>query len=102
MWIVIWQSRLRLNVELMRRQLHALRDAAAIAFALNRTLVLPHFDCVCDRSELVDYIPSCVFPGAPPEVRPPRALEQPCLRTPPSFFFWPPAALRGQRSRGLL
>ena len=46
-------------------QLHALRDAAAIAYVLNRTLVLPHFDCLCDRSELVDYIPFCVFPGAP-------------------------------------
>ena len=52
-------ARLRVNVELMRRQLHALRDALAIAVVLNRTLILPHFDCMCDRSELVDYIPSC-------------------------------------------
>jgi hypothetical protein len=37
----------------MRRQLHALRDALALALVLNRTLVLPHFDCMCDRSELV-------------------------------------------------
>ena len=37
----------------MRRQLHALRDALALAVVLNRTLVLPQFDCVCDRSELV-------------------------------------------------
>jgi hypothetical protein len=29
----------------MRRQVHALRDALAIARVLNRTLVLPHFDC---------------------------------------------------------
>ena len=65
-------SRLRYNLELMRRQLHALRDAAAIAYVLNRTLVLPHFDCLCDRSELVDYIPSCVFPGAPPNLPFPR------------------------------
>ena len=57
--------RLQQNIELMRRQLHALRDALAVAFLLNRTLILPHFDCLCDRSELVDYIPSCVFPGAP-------------------------------------
>ena len=64
--------RLRQNVELMRRQLHALRDALGIAFLLNRTLVLPHFDCLCDRSELVDYIPSCVFPGAPSRLSFPR------------------------------
>ena len=32
--------RLRANLELMRRQLHALRDALAIARVLNRTLVL--------------------------------------------------------------
>ena len=43
-------------------QVHALRDALALAFLLNRTLVLPHFDCLCDRSELVDYIPWCVYP----------------------------------------
>ena len=61
--------RLRQNVELMRRQLHALRDAFAVAFLLNRTLILPHFDCLCDRSELVDYIPSCVSPGAPARLR---------------------------------
>ena len=90
-------SRLRANVELMRRQLHALRDALAIARVLNRTLVLPHFDCtslasttdtkphsltyaltthyllgMCDRSELVDYVPSCTFPGAPPDMTFPR------------------------------
>ena len=64
--------RVRQNLELMRRQLHALRDALALAFVLNRTLVLPHFDCMCDRSELVDYVPSCVFPGAPPRLAFPR------------------------------
>ena len=64
--------RLRQNVELMRRQVHALRDALAVAFVLNRTLVLPHFDCLCDRSELVDYVPSCVFIGAPPRLSFPR------------------------------
>ena len=64
--------RLRHNVELMRRQLHALRDALALAYVLNRTLVLPHFDCLCDRSELVEYVPSCVFPGAPADLPFPR------------------------------
>ena len=59
-------SRLSHNIELMRRQLWTIRDALAIARVLNRTLILPHFDCMCDRSELVDYVPSCVFPGAPP------------------------------------
>ena len=33
-------SRLRMNLELMRRQLHALRDAFAVAFLLNRTGLL--------------------------------------------------------------
>jgi len=65
-------SRLRLHIELMRRQLHALRDALALAFLLNRTLVLPHMECMCDRSELVDYIPYCVFPGAPANLTFPR------------------------------
>ena len=64
--------RLRSNLELMRRQLHALRDALGVARVLNRTLVVPHFDCMCDRSELVDYVPSCVYPGAPPSLAFPR------------------------------
>mmetsp|Transcript_7493 Transcript_7493/g.12720 ORF Transcript_7493/g.12720 Transcript_7493/m.12720 type:complete len:806 (+) Transcript_7493:15-2432(+) len=57
--------RLRANVNLMGRQVHALRDAMAIARVLNRTLILPHFDCLCDRSELTEVIPSCIYPGAP-------------------------------------
>ena len=35
-------------------QVHALRDALAIARVLNRSLILPHFDCLCDRSELTE------------------------------------------------
>ena len=27
---------------------------------------------MCDRSELVDYVPSCTFPGAPPDMAFPR------------------------------
>ncbi len=52
----------------MGRQVHALRDAMAVARVLNRTLIVPHFDCVCDRSELTEVIPSCVYPGAPPRM----------------------------------
>jgi len=58
-------SRLRANVELMAVQLHALRDAMAVARVLNRTLIVPLFECLCDRSELTDVIPSCLYPGAP-------------------------------------
>ena len=53
---IYWQEglkrsvRLRANVELMARQVHALRDAMAIARVLNRTLIIPHFECLCDRS----------------------------------------------------
>ena len=58
-------SRLRANMGLMARQVHALRDALAIARVLNRTLILPHFDCLCDRSEDVQVIPTCIYHGAP-------------------------------------
>ena len=53
---IYWQEglkrsvRLRANVALMARQVHALRDAMGIARVLNRTLVIPHFECLCDRS----------------------------------------------------
>jgi len=57
--------RLRANVDLMSTQVHALRDALAIARVLNRTLIMPHFDCLCDRSEYPDVMPSCVYYGAP-------------------------------------
>jgi hypothetical protein len=43
--------RLRAHLELVRRHLLALRDAMAIAVVLNRTLILPRFPCLCDRSE---------------------------------------------------
>ena len=69
-------SRLRANVELMRRQVHALRDALAIARVLNRTLVLPHFDCLCDRSEDVHVMPTCVHHGAPPSLAFPFKCSQ--------------------------
>lgn len=53
--------RLRANVDLMSRQVHALRDAMAIARVLNRTLIIPHFECLCDRSEYPDIMPSCIY-----------------------------------------
>mmetsp|Transcript_70814 Transcript_70814/g.213050 ORF Transcript_70814/g.213050 Transcript_70814/m.213050 type:complete len:392 (-) Transcript_70814:121-1296(-) len=61
-------SRLRANVELMGRQVHALRDALAVVRVLNRTLIMPHFDCLCDRSELTEVVPSCLTPGTPPRL----------------------------------
>ena len=51
--------RLRAHLRLMRRNLHALRDAFAIAASLNRTLLLPHMHCVCDRDENPRILPSC-------------------------------------------
>lgn len=68
---IMWQEglkrsvRLRANVALMARQVHALRDAMGIARVLNRTLILPQFDCLCDRSEYPDIMPSCLYQGAP-------------------------------------
>ena len=56
-------------VDLMSMQVHALRDAMAIARVLNRTLIIPHFDCLCDRSEYPDVMPSCVYYGAPPRLK---------------------------------
>ena len=70
------QVRLRANHELMSRQTHALRDALAMARVLNRTLILPHFDCLCDRSEDVAIVPSCVYHGAPPRLRMPFKCSQ--------------------------
>jgi len=74
---IMWQEglrrsrRLQANVKLMEAQVHALRDALALARVLNRTLVLPHFEALCDRSELPEIIPSCIYPGAPPRMRVP-------------------------------
>jgi hypothetical protein len=64
----------------MGAQLYALRDALAVARVLNRTLILPQFECLCDRSELTDVIPSCMYPGEPTRAGramrgPPRCLE---------------------------
>ena len=56
--------------------MHALRDALAIARVLNRTLILPHFDCLCDRSEDIQLIPSCVHHGAPPALKVPFKCSQ--------------------------
>ena len=74
---IMWQEglkrsvRLRANVELMSRQVHALRDALAIARVLNRTLIIPHFECLCDRSEYPDIMPTCVYQGASPRLKMP-------------------------------
>ena len=68
--------RLRANHELMSRQTHALRDALGVARVLNRTLILPHYECLCDRSEDVAIVPSCVYHGAPPRLRLPFPCSQ--------------------------
>ncbi len=69
-------SRLRAQVSLASRQVHALRDALGIARVLNRTLILPHFECMCDRSEDAEIMPSCIYPGAPPAMRVPFRCSQ--------------------------
>ena len=43
--------RLRQHLELVRRHIHALRDALALSLSLGRVLVLPRLLCLCDRSE---------------------------------------------------
>jgi hypothetical protein len=68
--------RLRANHALMSRQVHALRDALGIARVLNRTLILPHYDCICDRSEDVAIVPSCIYHGAPPRLQVPFKCSQ--------------------------
>jgi hypothetical protein len=69
-------TRLRANHELMSRQVHALRDALGLARVLNRTLILPHYECLCDRSEDVAIVPSCVYHGAPPHLQMPFLCSQ--------------------------
>ena len=43
---------------------------------LNRTLILPHYECLCDRSEDVAIVPSCVYHGAPPRLPMPFRCSQ--------------------------
>ena len=45
----------------------ALRDGMAAAWLLNRTFVFPLFECMCDRSEWPDVVPT-------------RHLETPALQ----------------------
>ena len=50
------------HLELMRRHRLALRDALALARSLGRTLVLPPFECLCDRSDAPSLVlPACVM-----------------------------------------
>ena len=61
--------RLAQQLELVRRHLLAMRDALALAHALQRTLILPRLQCVCDRSEAPSILEGCVYEGsdlAPP------------------------------------
>ncbi|KAL1495240.1 hypothetical protein AB1Y20_017103 [Prymnesium parvum] len=53
--------RIRAHLELLRRQILALRDALAVAYALNRTLILPRIPCLCDRSEAPTVIHECIY-----------------------------------------
>jgi len=46
----------------VRRHRLALRDALAIAHTLNRTLVLPAFECLCDRADSPSLVlPNCIM-----------------------------------------
>ena len=57
--------RLAAHLELVRRHRLALRDALALALALNRTLVLPRLLCLCDRAEGPSLVlPQCSMGGS--------------------------------------
>ena len=56
--------RLRAHLELVRRHVLATRDAMALAAALKRTLVLPRYPCLCDRSEGPNIIETCTYEGS--------------------------------------
>lgn len=45
-------------------QLHAFRDAAAMAIALNRTLILPRVWAWCDSDNAPTIMGNCAFDGA--------------------------------------
>ena len=57
--------RLRAHLELVDRQLVALRNALAIARALNRELIIPKHHCLCERAQApFAVLPDCVKDGA--------------------------------------
>ena len=51
--------RLQAHMKMADRYLVALRDGMTMAWLLNRTFVFPKFDCMCDRSEWPDVMPTC-------------------------------------------
>lgn len=51
--------RLQAHLKMAARYLVALRDGMAAAWLLNRTFVFPMFECMCDRSEWPDVVPTC-------------------------------------------
>ena len=51
--------RLQAHLKMAARYLVALRDGMVAAWLLNRTFVFPEFECMCDRSEWPDVMPSC-------------------------------------------
>ena len=53
---------LQAHLQLVQRHILAVRDAFAIAVALDRILVLPPMPCLCDRSEDPADVPACRVP----------------------------------------
>ncbi|KAL1522336.1 hypothetical protein AB1Y20_017328 [Prymnesium parvum] len=51
--------RLQAHMKMADRYLTALRDGMSMAWILNRTFVFPKFECMCDRSEWPDIMPTC-------------------------------------------
>ncbi|KAK9804808.1 hypothetical protein WJX72_006874 [[Myrmecia] bisecta] len=45
-------------------QAAVLQEAAGLARALNRTLVLPHFQCYCDQAPTLTVLQACTVPGS--------------------------------------
>lgn len=60
-----YSPRLAAHLELVDRQIEALRNAMAIARALGRALLLPRLLCLCERAQSpFAILPSCVKVGA--------------------------------------
>ena len=60
-----WSPRLKAHLELIDRFFVALRNAMAVAKALNRALILPRIQCLCERAQSPwGILPSCVKDGA--------------------------------------
>ena len=62
---IAYSPRLAAHLELVDRQIEALRNAMAVARALGRSLLLPRLLCLCERAQSpFAILPSCVKTGA--------------------------------------